>query len=187
MASSVGAQLAVFASVVLLAACSAGPSTSGGATQALGGGNLNARISSDWNTLDPSGGSIPTTQAQSLILGLYDRLIATGTKGEVIPYLAKSWKQPDASTVIFKLRSDVTCTDGTPLTATAVAASLTRAFKSPGAATVFGGIAATATADDNARTVELKWPRPNADGFFGFTTSYASVICPAGLQGMRRS
>lgn len=165
--------------VVLLAGCSNGGASPSPSVSA--GGILNVRLTGDWDTLDPGGTVVPAVPAQEIILGTYDRLIAYAANGDAEPYVARSWKFPDASTVVFDLRTDVTCTDGTPVTPSLVANSFARLFKGPIPASAFGPGTPQITADDAAHTVGFRWPNPNADGFFGFATAYASIVCPAGL------
>ena len=171
--------LSLLVAVIAVAACStANPALP---ASVAAGGNLNVRLTGDWDTLDPSGTVVPAVPGQEIILGTYDRLIGFGAKGEAVPYLARSWTFPDAATIVFTLRSDVTCADGTPITASAAANSFTRLFKGPLPASAFGAGTPSISADDAARTLQFRWPSPNADAFFGFATAYASIVCPAGL------
>ena len=178
--------MAAARAVVLVASCfwlAACVSTGSGAGTSTTnhGGNLNLRLTGDWDTLDPNGPTIPAVPAQEIILGAYDRLIGYGPKGDVVPYVARSWKFPSASSIVFDVRQDVTCADGTKLNATAIANSYSRLFKSPIAANAFGIGSPSITPDDAAHTIEFRWPNPNADAFFGFGTAYAGIVCPAGL------
>jgi peptide/nickel transport system substrate-binding protein len=145
------------------------------------GGNLNVRLTGDWDVLDPSGATVPNAAGLEMMLGTYDRLVQDQPRGDPVPYLATSWRFTDSASIVFDLRSDVTCQDGTPLTPTAVANSFTRLFQTPNAATVFGAGTPTITPNDAAHTIEFKWSHPNLDALFGFGTPTAGVICPAGL------
>ncbi|MBV9811194.1 MAG: ABC transporter substrate-binding protein [Acetobacteraceae bacterium] len=63
-----------------------------------------------------------------LIRNLYDPLIDYTPDGKPVPALAQSWQfAPDHTSVTLTLRDDVSFTDGTPLTADAVAATLAKA------------------------------------------------------------
>jgi peptide/nickel transport system substrate-binding protein len=145
------------------------------------GGNLNVRLTGDWDVLDPSGGTIPNAAALEIIMGTYDRLTENQPRGDPLPYLATSWRFTDSATIVFDLRADVACQDGTLLTPSAVANSFARLFQTPNAATVFGAGMPTITPDDAAHTIAFRWSHPNLDALFGFGTPAAGVICPSGL------
>jgi peptide/nickel transport system substrate-binding protein len=53
-----------------------------------------------------------------------ESLTAIDADGALAPSLASKWSQPDALTYVYKLRSGVTFSDGTPLTADDVLASI---------------------------------------------------------------
>ncbi|MCE0497402.1 MAG: ABC transporter substrate-binding protein [Methylacidiphilales bacterium] len=89
--------------------------------------------------VDPGGLDLQT----SLVLNgswfghlIYDNLVYLDNKGNIQPWLAKSWTiSPDGKTYTFYLRDDVTFSDGTPFDAEAVRVNLARirdpATKSP--------------------------------------------------------
>jgi peptide/nickel transport system substrate-binding protein len=139
------------------------------------------RLTGDWDVFDPSGEVIANAAGGQVLMGTYDRLLEIQPKGDPLPYLATAWRFVDSATIVFDLRSDVVCQDGTPLTPTDVGKSFARLFKTANAGTVFGGGTPIITPDDAAHTIQFKWPQPNIDALFGFGSTYASVICPAGL------
>lgn len=142
------------AGVLLLSACSGGADS--GATrqdanapitypatdyfeQTAGkpGGTLRVSAQSDTGVLDLH--AISHTNAQWLGRLLYDNLVYLNDKGEITPWLAKSWTiSPDGKTYTFKLRDDVTFSDGAKFNAEAVRVNLEHmrapATKSPLAA-----------------------------------------------------
>ncbi len=69
----------------------------------------------DINTLDPRNGS--GTITTNVMSYLYDSLLKTDENGKIVPNLAESYKQVDATTWEFKLKKDAKFSDGTPLTA----------------------------------------------------------------------
>lgn len=69
----------------------------------------------DINTLDPRNGS--GTITTNVMSYLYDSLLQTDETGKIIPKLAESYKQIDATTWEFKLKKDAKFSDGTPVTA----------------------------------------------------------------------
>lgn len=141
-------------------------------------------IRSDIDVFDPnkSVGDLGAAQAFAL---LYDGLVRTSPDGEITPGLAESWDvSPLGGT--FTLRDDITCSDGTALTATDVAKSIEYladpANGSPGASRVVGfGGAKAITADDAANTITIELNAPNNDMLTGLT-NVARIVCPAGLD-----
>lgn len=162
----------------LLAGCGSGSNGKGG----QGRSSVTMAIGSN-PALDPAKAA---TQADGIALsGLYDTLVRLDDKGNVIAGLASSWKTtPDS--VALQLRSDVTCSDGTKLTPSAVAASLTRlvdpATAAPYIGASFGPNKVTATADDAAGRVTVKTSGPWSQLLPGLAMSWTGIVCPAGLK-----
>lgn len=101
------------------------------------GGVARVSVQSDTGTLDLH--AISHTNAQWLGRLLFDNLVYLNDKGEITPWLAKSWTvSPDGKTYTFKLRDDVTFSDGAKFNAEAVRVNLEHmrdpATKSPLAA-----------------------------------------------------
>lgn len=101
------------------------------------GGTLKVSVELDTGTLDLH--SISHGNAQWLGRILFDNLVYLDDKGEITPWLAKSWEiSPDGKTYTFHLRDDVTFSDGTQFNAEAVRVNLEHmrdpATKSPLAA-----------------------------------------------------
>ncbi|WP_049793227.1 ABC transporter substrate-binding protein [Conexibacter woesei] len=112
----------------------------------------------------------------------YDSLVKLDGRGGVVPNLAKSWSS-SARGATFALRSGITCSDGTPLKASGVAAALNSVLDPKSKATVFGvltpSIPYTATADDARGTVKVTMASP-----FSFTVEQLGqfpIVCPRGL------
>lgn len=112
----------VLVSALLLAGCT--PEAGGGATEPVSGGTLTyATGDAEPTCLDPHvGGNYP----QALISTQYlESLVSLDESGEAIPWLAESWvESEDGLSWEFTLRDDVAFTDGTPLDAASVKASL---------------------------------------------------------------
>src|SRR5262245_52008739 len=128
---------------LLAAACGSGSGATSNAPPA--GGTVVQRLQGsfdNFNLLTTTAGT-PGTQVAS---ALYDRMVALDAKGTVIPYLARSWNQTPSS-VVFTLRRDATCSDGTPVTPTVVANSLNVSFQNPNTKRLVGSQTATARAD----------------------------------------
>jgi len=114
--------LAAATAIVVLAGCSSTPTTT--STEPVSGGTLvYASGDAEPTCLDPHvGGNYP----QALVATQYlESLVSKDIDGTVIPWLATSWTEADDGlSWDFTLKSDVTFTDGTPLTADAVAANI---------------------------------------------------------------
>ncbi|HEY0260807.1 MAG TPA: ABC transporter substrate-binding protein [Lacisediminihabitans sp.] len=113
--------VAVASAAVLLAGCSAPASTSSAPVR--GGTLVYATGDAEPTCLDPHvGGNYP----QALVATQYlESLVSKNKAGAIIPWLATKWSQSaDGLSLTFTLRDDVTFTDGTPLTAEAVAANI---------------------------------------------------------------
>jgi peptide/nickel transport system substrate-binding protein len=113
----------------------------------------------------------------------YDTLINIDPDGKVVPQLAEDWEATDRS-VTFTLKDGITCSDGTELTAKAVADNFTWIKDPSNGSTVIGsGLPSTdytVKYDNAARTVTITMGTP-----FGFLLEGAGVgvriVCPKGL------
>ena len=138
-------------------------------------------MSADYDTLDPQ--KTRTTPTYPLIFALYDRLVAIGEKGDIIPALAESWTTTPSS-VTAKIRKGVTCSDGSPITAEVVARSFKRLgapeTAAPYASRTFGRAGHEITND--AESVTIKLNAPHSDLLLSLAMPWSSVICAAGLD-----
>jgi peptide/nickel transport system substrate-binding protein len=111
--------LPIFALMVMLCVPNAGSAAD------LKGGTLRVGILQDIVNFDPLQFSAVN---YPLIRNLYDALIDYTPDGKAVPGLVESWQiAPDSTSVTMKLRGDVSFTDGSPLTADAVAATFKKA------------------------------------------------------------
>jgi peptide/nickel transport system substrate-binding protein len=113
----------------------------------------------------------------------YDSLLNLRPSGEFVSGLAEKWTA-DATSASFTLRPNVTCSDGTPLTAAQVAADLRYlgdpANGSPQYGTLIPTVPFTVTADDSSRTVKVLMRRPF--GFLLNTVGQVPIMCAKGLR-----
>ena len=128
-----------------------------------------------------------STAGNQIDEALYDRLVASGPRGQFIPYLATSWKETPTS-MSFVLRKDATCADGTPVTATVVANSFKRTMglsdpkvKQFFVLSFFGPGPYTLLADDSAGTFTVNVGTPKTGKLSFMATPWSSIVCPAGL------
>ncbi|MEU8222129.1 ABC transporter substrate-binding protein [Kribbella sp. NPDC048915] len=79
--------------------------------------------------------------------------------GKIVPVLATSWENPDPNTWVFKLRTEVKFSDGTPFTAKDVVASYERHKKLDGPLVPLYSTVTSFTATDD-HTVTVKTSKP---------------------------
>lgn len=172
---------------LLLAACggsdgdsAGGPGASGEDAEPVVDGTFTYAVAADPGNLHPHLTVLAATRAVDAYL--YDKLVYFTVEGEALPWLAESWEAtPD--TVTFTLRDGVTCSDGTPLTASVVAANFQFVVDEANVSPVRGVLVPaelTATADDAARTVTITVPTP--DPFLLQSTGDLFIACQAGLD-----
>ncbi|MFE3686451.1 ABC transporter substrate-binding protein [Streptomyces sp. NPDC059095] len=166
---------ACLAASLLVAGCGSGSSQAGSA----GGDAFSFAIKSDPGLLDPA--QVQNTNTYTALSLAYDTLVNIAPDGRVVTGLAKKWDVKPSS-VTFTLRPDVTCTDGSPVRASTIAANVTHitdpATKSP-AYGVLVPEGLTAKADDANDTVTLSTPEPFA--FILQSTRYLFMVCGKGL------
>ncbi len=145
-------------------------------------GTITARVQGDWDTLDPQ--RTRATYGYQMVYALYDRLVSLDS-GKIVPSVATSWEL-GASEITLKIRPGVTCSDGSALTPSVIAASLERLgapeTKSPYAYRTIGRAGYTVVGDDAAGIVRLSLKAPNSDLLLGLAMPWASIICKAGLD-----
>jgi len=141
---------------------------------------VTAVLPADWDNLDPH--RMRTTGAFQMAVALYDRLVALGPDGEVVPYLAESWSAT-ATGATLKIRPGAVCADGTPVTANVVAVSLRRLAdpqtRAPYATRTFGPGQPVITADDATGQVSIVLKASNSDLMLALAMPWSSITCPA--------
>lgn len=151
--------------------------------QAQKGGTVVIRLNGDVTVLDPH--KAVQNASHQVTHQLYDRLtVLDRATGKVAPYLAKSWTSRGQGSLTLALRTDAKCSDGTPVDATVVAASLTRFAKvSPNVGSFFGPGPYQVVADD-ATHVTVKVGTPFSANLLalGLSDPATAIICPAGLK-----
>lgn len=70
---------------------------------------------SEPESMDPA--VAETVPANQILRDLFEGLTATETTGKVVPGVAESWKQTNATTWVFKLRANAKFSNGEPITA----------------------------------------------------------------------
>ncbi|MET9773537.1 ABC transporter substrate-binding protein [Streptomyces sp. NPDC006367] len=170
---------------LLSSACttSSGPEGAG-ASGPAGAGTIRYGVTSDVSTFDPAKATAATEYTFARLT--YATLVGRDNGGKIIPQLARTWKATPTSAT-FTLREDLTCSDGSPLTAGQVAASLRRYADprkgSSSSGLVFGpGGTPEITADDRARTVSVELAKPWSDLVPGLALPVTGIVCAPGLE-----
>lgn len=113
----------------------------------------------------------------------YDSLVNLRKDGTFASGLAEKWSA-DAYSASFSLRSDVTCSDGTPLTASQVATDLNFIGDHKNGSSQYGvntpRAPFTVTGDDKTRTVKVTMKK-EPFGFLLNTIGLAPIVCAKGL------
>ena len=110
--------LARLLSAAALAACVAAPAAAAAippGTQLAAKQELVRNNGAEPETLDPA--RVESVVTGSIVLDLFEGLTAADRHGDVMPGVAESWKQVDATTWVFKLRKNAAWSDGKPVTA----------------------------------------------------------------------
>ncbi|WP_407357978.1 ABC transporter substrate-binding protein [Microbacterium sp. LTA6] len=166
------------AAALVLTSCAA-PGTSSGGGGDKGslaeGKTFTSVISTDPGNLDP----LITVMSVARSIGrfLYSRLIEVQDDGSVVSGLASDWES-DTTTVNFTLRDGITCEDGTPLTATDVAANISHIGDPANGSPLIGlqvQPGTTAVGDDAAGTVTVTSGRP--DSFLLENIGSIAIVC----------
>ncbi len=123
------------------------------------------------------------TPGVSLFKYLYNYLVAIDPQGQIVPELAESWTV-EGATSTFKIKEGVTCSDGTPLTASTIVENFDY-VKDPANKSVLIGVVLpspnyTATADDATNTVTLEFDKPF--GFLLQALALFPMVCGKGLE-----
>ncbi|MDX6739427.1 ABC transporter substrate-binding protein [Actinocorallia sp. A-T 12471] len=104
-----------------------------------------------------------------------EALVGVGPDGELVPALAESWKSDDAKTFVYQLRKDVKFSDGTPVTAADIVASLeynTKKGSTSAFAYAYGGVKSVKATGEHEVTIALD----QIDSSFAWTVSPGTLL-----------
>jgi peptide/nickel transport system substrate-binding protein len=135
-------------------------------------------LGADPGSLDPDQTSL--SAALQVDYFLYDSLVNIQPDGSLVSGLATTWSGT-TTTATYTLKKGVTCSNGSPLTASVVAANINYIGNVKNAsprAGVWVPPGATATADDATGTVTVKSAVP--DAFLVSDVGSAQIVCSAG-------
>lgn len=168
----------VGAAALLLTSCAApgpSPDAAPGEGTLADGKTFVSIIANDPGTLDPF--VTVMSIARTIDRFLYSRLIEVQGDGSIVSGLAEEWTA-DTTTATFTLRDGLTCEDGTPLTATDVAANISYIGDPANASPLVGQqvqAGTTAVGDDAARTVTVTSGIP--DAFLLENIGSVAIVC----------
>ena len=183
---------ALSAAAVSVAACSSGGSSSGPSAPGSASGSSSASqpvasgraatiiLPSDPGSLDPDLTNLSVTLQADMFL--YDSLISFTPSGKVESNLASQWSGT-ATTASYTLKKGVTCSDGSALTASTVAANINFIGNVKNASSRVGvwvPPGATATGDDATGVVTVKSPVP--DPFLVSDVGSTEIVCGNGMK-----
>lgn len=179
---------ALGAAVLTVAACggaggsvsSGGNGNTPGSSQYASGKTLTMVLPADPGSLDPDLTSLSVALETDFFL--YDSLINIAPDGSLQSGLATTWSGTTTSAT-FTLKKGVTCSDGTPLTASDVADNINFIGNPKNASSRVGVWAppgATAKGDDATGTVTVTSQVP--DAFLVRDVGSAQIVCPNGMK-----
>ena len=167
-------------SALALSACAGSASNPSTGGDLADGKTFTMAVSTDPGNLDPMLTVLSVTRQVDRFL--YAHLIETKDDGSVVAGLAEKW-DADSQQATFTLGQDITCSDGSPLTATDVAANI-NFVGDPKNKSPLAGVQVTpgtkATADDQSRKITVKSGSP--DPFLLLNVGSLPIACGKGLK-----
>jgi peptide/nickel transport system substrate-binding protein len=159
------------------------PTSPSGTSNYVSGAAITVRARGDFATFDPQNDNIPSGLLKE---AFYDTLLDYDQQGNLIPYLATSWKT-EGSSFIFNLRNDAICADGTKVTPAVVLNSFKRFVDPDHPALTIGSVFAAGgpfkvSADEAAGTFTFTMTTPQLDNIYGFAGRQTGIVCPAGIN-----
>ncbi|MEV4313101.1 ABC transporter substrate-binding protein [Actinocrispum sp. NPDC049592] len=162
-----------------LSACG-GTGDPAGSQNLVNGKTFTMVLPGDPGNLDPHFTSLSVTMQVDRFL--YDSLLAIDKDGKTVAGLADKWEST-TTTVTYRLRKGITCSDGSPLTAATVAANINFVGDPKNSSSRIGVYVppgATATADEAAGTVTVTSPVPNS--FLDRAVGGLHIVCDKGMK-----
>lgn len=173
-----GVTIALIATTAL-AGCAPPPA---GTNSSIGSDATTILVGGDFDTLDPA--LATGISSRTIHRFIYDTVLATDKNGEVAAGLAEEWDISSTHAHLV-IRDDVTCADGSPLTAETIARNFERArdpeLNAPLTTAFFGPGDYTVSFDNDARTVDVELSVPSPF-FEAALTVGPSIVCDAGLD-----
>src|SRR5215471_15064699 len=164
--------------VVGLAAAT-GPASSRAAAHAAAKGTVTIAITGDPGKLDP--GLTSGAEALQVAEFSYDTLVHQLPGGKIVSGLATKWKVLSQTKVRFTLRSGVTCSDGTKMTASVVKKNLDFIANAANGSQliIYVPVGTKTAANNKKRTVTVTFPSANPFPVQGIGAVH--MVCSKGL------
>jgi peptide/nickel transport system substrate-binding protein len=168
---------------IALAACAGASSAPATSSEPQEGGTLRVGLGEGFICVDPHQAFTPDGWAVTSALS--DSLTDLDPEtNEIVPWLAEEWTvSEDATEYTFRLREDVTFSDGTPFTAASVKANLddtvTNLATRAGAPVFLAGYESTTVDDEYTATV--RFSQPNPAFLIGTSTPTISMLADSTL------
>lgn len=143
-------------------------------------GTFTIGVANDPGNLDPSMTVLAVTRTVSRLS--YDTLVHQNDDGSFVSGLAQEW-EVEPESVTFTLHDDITCSDGSALSATDVKDNIDFVSDPENQSPLLGVFlpaGLTTEADDEAGTVTVTATEPNAFLLHGFASVF--IICRSGLD-----
>ena len=167
---------------VALAACTGGPAPTGSVPTDTPAHVLTVGATLEPPTLDPVGNDAAAI-AQALLYNVYETLIKIDGEGKLKPLLAQAWDvSPDGLTYTFRLNPAAVFSDGTRVTAQAVADNIARVKQGtapPKYKLVVNRVASTTVVDEG--TIGLTLEAPSNRWLYDMAGAAGIVMNPAGF------
>lgn len=169
--------------VLALTACTQNSDSEAPTGDSTAAGSLAGPINADPRTFNPADA---TTNADYQVARLgFDTVLRRDDEESIVGGLASDY-EATGTEVELTIREDAVCADGTEITPTVIADSLSYLAdpdtSSPQAVQIFGSGDITVTGDDDAGTVTVETTEPYSELAVGLTHPAAGIICPAGLD-----
>lgn len=144
------------------------------------GGILRYGTVTEVTNIDPHvyGGS-----AWKVLIGvLYSPLVTFDTSGEMVPAIAESWEQPNAATIVFRLRPHTHFHDGSAVTVDDVVFSLERIREEATGATLRSYLIDATITKLDENTIEVKKESPDAALLSVLGLPEAAIVSKAWIE-----
>ena len=169
---------------LLLATGCGGSASTGNTTTTSGtpkaGGTINVALESELRTLDPMMSS--QLVEREVFYNLYDSLVAIDTKLNIVPALATKWTNPDATTIVFTLKTGVKFHDGTDFNADAVKFNIDRDINTKGSFRT-GELANVASVEvKDAQTAIFHLKKPDSTLMAALVDRSGMMVSPAAVK-----
>jgi peptide/nickel transport system substrate-binding protein len=145
------------------------------------GGTLRVGLNAEVSTLDPHFSTSATDR--HVYYAVFNTLVGLDSQLRAVPELAETVEQPDAKTVIFKLRKGVKFHDGTDFDAAAVKFNFERMMDPNGGSIRRSELASVGSVETpDPMTVVLKLKAPDASLLATLTDRAGMMVSPAAVQ-----